>query len=61
MFVVRGLLEFIACDAVIATSSGFRPRYKWLFVLGVEDGGAHVVQQRVAVSPGVSHRRLLPA
>ncbi|MDI9895987.1 hypothetical protein QM797_14775 [Rhodococcus sp. IEGM 1381] len=57
VFVVRGLLESIACDAVIATSSSFRLRYKWFFVLGVEDGGAHVVQQRVAVSPGVSHRR----
>lgn len=38
VFVVRGLLESIACDAVIVpTSSSFRPRYTWFSVLGVED------------------------
>ena len=41
VFVVRGLLESIACDAVIVpTSSSFRPRYTWFSVLGVEDGTA---------------------
>ncbi|WP_155293373.1 hypothetical protein [Rhodococcoides fascians] len=62
VLVVRGLLESIAYDAVIVpTSSSFRLRYTWFSVLGVEDGGAHAVQQSVAVSPGVSHRRLLSA
>ncbi|CCQ15655.1 Major capsid region [Rhodococcus sp. AW25M09] len=62
VFVVRGLLESIACDAVIVpTSSSFHPRYTWFSVLGVEDGGVHVLQQRVAVSPGVSHPRMLSA
>ena len=60
--VVRGLLESIARDAVIVpTSSSFRPRYTWFSVLGVDDGGAHVVQQRVAVSADVSHRRMSSA
>lgn len=33
VFVVRGLLESIACDAVIApTSSSLHPRYTWFSV-----------------------------
>jgi hypothetical protein len=40
VFVVRGLLESVACDEVIANGSSFRPHHTWFSVLGVEDGTA---------------------
>lgn len=55
VFVVRGLLESIACDAVIVpTSSSFRPRDTWFPLLGMRTMGlmscSNVSISRPAVS-----------
>ncbi|MCZ4278160.1 hypothetical protein [Rhodococcoides yunnanense] len=52
VFVVRGLLESIACDAVIVpTSSSFRPRYTWFAVLGVTEPQHRPARQMIESDP----------